>query len=41
MAGGTLKTVKFGFWAAAGFAAFAIVASIIMGMSMWAVGTKK
>jgi hypothetical protein len=35
-----MKTVKFGFWAAAGFAAFAIVASIIMGISLMAVGKR-
>lgn len=40
MASATMKTVKFGFWAAAGFAAFAIVASIIMGISLMAVGKR-
>lgn len=38
MATQAAKDVKFGFWVAAGFAVFAVVASIILAMSMWAVG---
>jgi hypothetical protein len=32
------KDIKFGFWVAAGFAVFGIVLTIIVGMSMWALG---
>jgi hypothetical protein len=35
------KDIKFGFFVAAGFVVFGVVASIILGMSMWAVGAKK
>ncbi len=35
------KDVKFGFWVAAGFVIFGIAASIILAMSMYAVGARK
>lgn len=35
------KNVQFGFWVAAGFLVFGVLASIILTMSMWAVGSKK
>lgn len=34
------KTVKFGFWVAAGFTVFAIVVAIIMSLSLMAIGRK-
>lgn len=34
------KDVKFGFWVAAGFAVFALVLSIILALSMAALGRK-
>lgn len=40
MKGNALGTVKFGFWAAAGFAIFAIIASVIMAISLSAVGKR-
>ncbi len=41
MPGGAVRDAKFGFWVAAGFLAFFLVTSVILGMSMWAVGAKK
>lgn len=35
------KDVKFGFWVAAGFMVFGLAASIIVAMSMYALGRSK
>lgn len=40
MPGSAAKDIKFGFWVAAGFAVFAITASIILALSMMAIGKK-
>jgi len=41
MASQAAKDIKFGFWVAAGFAVFGIAASIILAMSMMAIGRGK
>jgi hypothetical protein len=40
MASQAAKQVKFGFWVAAGFTVFAIILSIMLALSMWAIGGK-
>lgn len=40
MPGQAAKDIKFGFWVAAGFTVFAVAASIILALSMMAIGRK-
>ena len=41
MASQAVKEIKFGFWVGAGFVLLGLTLSIIMGLSMWALGSQR